>query len=302
MEFGIPQYNVHIIMAIFGIFGLAMGAVSGGLIVRRHKFNGRTAAIFILILTFINISLFFCEAFIGCYSTVSIIGANGWSKNYNYTQPCNANCHCQSAPLYPVCDKSGQAFFSPCHAGCRDVKIIDATKHELEFSSCECKPEEVLSRKNCQDGCTSKALIFIAIIIIGSFAIGNCLVPGILLLLRSVPPEHRSIALGLQGFVISLFASLPSPFIWGIIVDTTCLVWSYTCPGIKGACAIYQPVLLRRRLHFTYVAFRCASAIFDIYVVKQARGISFINEADDNNKRPTNVSEVTGKTMQATPC
>lgn len=50
---------------------------------------------------------------------------------------------------------------------------------------------------------------------------------------RSVPPVHRSIALGFQGFVISLFASLPSPFIWGTIVDTTCLVWSYTCPEAK---------------------------------------------------------------------
>ncbi|VDO49454.1 unnamed protein product, partial [Brugia timori] len=183
-QFGIPQYNVYILMAFFGIFGLAIGAISGGVIVRRHNFSGRGAAILILVLSMVNIALFFSKAFFGCYSTVSTVGANGREAehsenlenflglifrltNYNYTQPCNANCDCQSAPLYPICDK-----------------MIDVRKQELEFSSCECKPEEVLSRKNCQDNCSLKAALFFILIIIGSFVVGNCLVPGMLLLLR----------------------------------------------------------------------------------------------------------------------
>ncbi|VBB32922.1 unnamed protein product [Acanthocheilonema viteae] len=304
MQFGIPQYKVHILMASFGIFGLAMGAISGAIIVRRYKFSGRGAAILIMVLSVVNIALFFSKAFFGCYSTVSTVGANGRSINYNYTQSCNANCGCQSAPLYPICDKSGYAYFSPCHAGCRDVRITDVRKHELEFSSCECKPEEVLSRKNCRDGCSLNAMLFSILITIGSFAVGNCLVPGMLLLLRSVPPVHRSIALGFQGFVVSLFASLPSPFIWGAIVDTTCLVWSYTCPEIKGACAIYEPILLRQRLHFTYVAFRLASALADLYVIKHAHGINIVNEADEGPKHPSGMMapHVAGQSVQCTLC
>ncbi|EFO20201.1 hypothetical protein LOAG_08290 [Loa loa] len=304
MQFGIPQYNVHILMASFGIFGLAIGAISGGIIIRRHKFSGRGAAILILVFSIVNIVLFFSKAFFGCYSTVSIIGANGRSTNYNYTQPCNANCGCQSASLYPICDKSGYAYFSPCHAGCRDVRIIDSIKHELEFSSCECKPEEVLSRRNCQDDCNLKAMLFFILIIIGSFAIGNCLVPGMLLLLRSVPQVHRSIALGFQGFVVSLFASLPSPLIWGTIVDTTCLVWSYTCPEAKGACVIYEPVLLRQRLHFTYVAFRLASVVADLYVIKHARGINIIDVEDNRQKNPNDImaANVAEQSVKCTFC
>uniref|UniRef100_A0A0R3RJ03 Solute carrier organic anion transporter family member n=1 Tax=Elaeophora elaphi TaxID=1147741 RepID=A0A0R3RJ03_9BILA len=175
IQFGIPQYNVHILMASFGIFGLAVGAISGGIIVRRHKFSGRSAATLILVLSIVNIVLFFGKAFFGCYSTVSAVGINGRSTDYNYTQSCNTNCGCQSAPLYPICDKSGYAYFSPCHAGCRDVRITDVRKHELEFSSCECKPEEVLSRKNCQDDCSLKAMLFFILIVIGLFAVGNCL-------------------------------------------------------------------------------------------------------------------------------
>nr|CDP95437.1 Bm4182, isoform b [Brugia malayi] len=303
-QFGIPQYNVYILMAFFGIFGLAIGAISGGVIVRRHKFSGRGAAILILVLSMVNIALFFSKAFFGCYSTVSTVGANGRLTNYNYTQPCNANCDCQSAPLYPICDKSGYAYFSPCHAGCHDVRMIDVRKQELEFSSCECKPEEVLSRKNCQDNCSLKAALFFILIIIGSFVVGNCLVPGMLLLLRSVPPVHRSIALGFQGFVVSLFASLPSPLIWGAVVDTTCLVWSYTCPEAKGACAIYEPVLLRQRLHFTYVAFRLASALADLYVIKHAGGINILGEEDERQKYPEDMEapQIAGQSVRCTLC
>ncbi|VDO26933.1 unnamed protein product [Onchocerca flexuosa] len=284
IQFGIPQYNVHILMASFGIFGLAAGAISGGIIVRRQKFSGRGTAIFLVIFSVVNIALFFSKGLFGCYSTTSQVGVNGRSTNYNYTQLCNANCGCQSAPLYPICDKSGYAFFSPCHAGCRNVRITDVKTHELEFSSCQCKPEEVLSRKNCQDDCNLKAMFFFILMIIGSFAGGNCIVPGILLILRSVPSIHRSIALGFQGFMISLFASLPSPFIWGTIVDTTCLVWNYTCPENKGACVIYDPILLRQRLHFTYVGIRLISAIADLYVIKHADSINIMDEPNDNQK------------------
>ncbi|VDK88935.1 unnamed protein product [Onchocerca ochengi] len=287
IHFSIPQYNVHILMAFFGIFGLGAGAISGGLIVRRQKFSGRGTAIFLVIFSVVNIAFFFSEGLFGCYSITNQVGVNGRSTNYNYTQLCNANCGCQSAPLYPVCDKSGYAFFSPCHAGCRDVcvRITDVKMHELEFSSCECKPEEMLSRKNCQDDCKLKAMFFCLLMIIGSFAGGNCIVPGILLILRSVPPMHRSIALGFQGFMVSLFASLPSPFIWGIIVDTTCLVWNYTCPEDKGACVIYEPKLLRQRLHFTYVGIRLLSTIFDLYVIKHAGNINIMDETNDNQKQ-----------------
>ena len=42
--------------------------------------------------------------------------------NYNFTRGCNADCSCDGANLFPVCDKNGYAFYSPCHAGCREVK------------------------------------------------------------------------------------------------------------------------------------------------------------------------------------
>jgi MFS family permease len=63
------------------------------------------------------------------------------------------------------------------------------------------------------------AVFFFVAVIIGSFAAGCGMVPAMLILLRSVPPATRSISLGLQGFLVSLIGTLPSPIFWGFIVD-----------------------------------------------------------------------------------
>ncbi|VDN04112.1 unnamed protein product [Thelazia callipaeda] len=290
IQFDIPQYNVYILLASFGVFGFAMGAISGSIFVRYYRLNGRQIAILLFVLSLITNILFLSKAFVGCYSTSTAVGINGRLTNYNYTHTCNSNCACQSSPLYPVCDKSGFVYFSPCHAGCHDVKIVDLKIHQLEFSSCECAPDKVLSKENCKSNCTVKAWIFFILAMLGAFIAGNCLVPGMLLLIRSVPPAHRSIAFGLQGFLVSLFATLPSPLVWGAIVDTTCLVWNYTCHGTKGACIIYEADLLRQRLHFTYVTFRLLSTLIDLYVIKHANGINILNEPNAANKVMNNKS------------
>jgi hypothetical protein len=53
-HYGIPQYRVHTFMAMFGVFGFACGAMSGGFIMRRFKLTGRHAA---LLLLFVSVSL-----------------------------------------------------------------------------------------------------------------------------------------------------------------------------------------------------------------------------------------------------
>lgn len=62
---------------------------------------------------------------------------------------------------------------------------------------------------------------------------------------RSVPPTTRSLSLGVQGMMVSLFGTLPSPVFWGFLIDGTCLVWEKTCSGANGACSIYDPVQMR---------------------------------------------------------
>jgi len=80
---------------------------------------------------------------------------------------------------------------------------------------------------------------FFVTIVLGAFIAGTGVVPGMLLLLRSVPPETRSPALGLQGLLVSGIGTLPSPVLWGLVIDSACRVWDYECQK-RGACNVRE--------------------------------------------------------------
>lgn len=63
--------------AMFGVFGFACGTATGGFVTRKFKLNGRRAALFVLVISILNVSVFFSKSFIGCHSIVNTIGKNG---------------------------------------------------------------------------------------------------------------------------------------------------------------------------------------------------------------------------------
>uniref|UniRef100_A0A0N5AUA4 Solute carrier organic anion transporter family member n=1 Tax=Syphacia muris TaxID=451379 RepID=A0A0N5AUA4_9BILA len=283
-HFGVPQYKAHQLIAMFGVFGFALGIVTGGYIVRKFKLNGRKAATYIAIVSLLNMSLFFAKAFIACNSVVNSVGIAGRATNLTYNSECNVDCNCYNSPLYPVCSPDGTPYFSPCHAGCRQVNVKQLSTYELEFSNCDCNPGQVLKKAYCQDDCKWMLVIFFITVISGAFVAGTGMVAGVLITIRSVPQEKRSLALGLEGFLISLLATLPSPMLWGFVYDSACLVWNTTCTG-NGACAIYDPNLLRTRVHFFYTAIRFNSFLTDLFVVYHAKDLNLL---DDKPKKPKN--------------
>ncbi|TKR72326.1 hypothetical protein L596_019795 [Steinernema carpocapsae] len=285
-HYGIPQYKVHLYMAAFGVFGFALGTVAGGLFTRWTKMNGRKVAFFVFFVSTLNFVIFFSKTFLGCSSVVNSVGANGRDTNFNYTRTCNADCGCDSAQLYPVCDSTGYAYYSPCHAGCRDVIVKDIDSYELEFANCECVNDNfgVVNKNFCKDDCNLMIILFFTSVICGAFVAGTGVVPGMLILIRSVPPATRSIALGLQGFLVSLFGTLPSPVIWGAIIDSACLVWDRSCPDRKGACNIYDPDALRIKMHVIYVSIRIMAMFTDLYVLYHAKGLNILEEDEEEEK------------------
>ncbi|KAF7625978.1 Solute carrier organic anion transporter family member [Meloidogyne graminicola] len=272
-HYGIPQYQVHIYMAFFGVLGFALGVASG-------------AAIYVLIISCINTGLFGIKPLLGCYSTVNSIGrdVNQFNKNtkLNLTRECNSDCGCKSVKLYPVCDIKGNVYYSPCHAGCRHIEVLDAEKNSMEFSECDCAVGGIVSKKLCPDNCIMMRYAFFITIILGAFIAGTGVVPGMLLLLRSVPPETRSPALGLQGLLVSAIGTLPSPVLWGYVIDSACRVWDYEC-NRRGSCNIYDPWALRMRMHFLYIAIRGISLLADIYVCIHAKGLNL--QEEDNERK-----------------
>lgn len=54
--------------------------------------------------------------------------------------------------------------------------------------------------------------------------------------------------LGFGTFIVSLFALIPGPIIFGRIIDSTCLIWNYRCRQ-RGNCLQYDPIKFRYYLH-----------------------------------------------------
>lgn len=50
--------------------------------------------------------------------------------------------------------------------------------------------------------------------------------------------------------MISLFALIPGPIIYGRIIDSTCLVWTEEC-GKRGNCQLYDQKLFRYYINIT---------------------------------------------------
>uniref|UniRef100_A0A914S081 Kazal-like domain-containing protein n=1 Tax=Parascaris equorum TaxID=6256 RepID=A0A914S081_PAREQ len=147
---------------------------------RELSLNGRCAALFVFVVSTINLCLFAAKIFLGCQSVVNTIGLTGMATNFNYTVPCNADCGCESAPLFPVCNSKGYAYYSPCHAGCREVNSNVALSSEMH------DPGEVLKKELCNDDCKMMIIVFFICVIVGAFVAGNGLVPGMLILLRYI--------------------------------------------------------------------------------------------------------------------
>uniref|UniRef100_A0A0M3JB98 EXS domain-containing protein n=1 Tax=Anisakis simplex TaxID=6269 RepID=A0A0M3JB98_ANISI len=79
-----------------------------------------------------------------------------------------------------------------------------------------------------------------------------------------------------------LLATLPSPIVWGFIVDSACIRWNRTCGDLtRGACSIYNSDALRLRTHITYGVMRLVSLISDAWVFYYAKDLRLTDEDPD---------------------
>lgn len=89
-----------------------------------------------------------CDGSTSAYISFFCFIYNSFSEtNFNFTTSCNSECGCENVQIFPVCDITGQTFYSPCHAGCRHVHVLDLDTYELEFSDCDCAIDGLVNKK-----------------------------------------------------------------------------------------------------------------------------------------------------------
>ncbi|XP_058446034.1 solute carrier organic anion transporter family member 74D [Malaya genurostris] len=166
-------------------------------------------------------------------------------------------------------------------------KRRDVTEEQSSTTSTPVE-EAVLTAKlipgACLKGCAMGFYLFSIISsIINCFGasgrIGNLLVN-----YRCVAKEDKSFTQGLILMMISLFALIPGPIIYGRIIDSTCLVWTEEC-GSRGNCQLYDQRLFRYYINLTALGLTAIGVFFDILVWWYGRSLDLYGDQEAQQKK-----------------
>jgi len=107
---------------------------------------------------------------------------------------------------------------------------------------------------------------------------------------RCVDEKDKSLSMGLNLTLMSLLALIPSPIIFGHIIDKSCMVWGKTCTG-RGHCWLYDSSTLKYTLNFTAAFFIFIGTIFDGLVWYYVKDIKIFDEEENNENKITSKNE-----------
>ncbi|XP_029303449.1 solute carrier organic anion transporter family member 2B1 isoform X2 [Cottoperca gobio] len=230
-----------------------LGTVLGGVLMRRLNLSVSgasklcTAAILLCLFSSTPLLL------IGC-PTQKVAGVFPQSD----AMSCSASCHCPEEAFNPVCGSDGVEFTSPCHAGCMTIET-DANNKVTNYTGCRCS-SGFASPHTCGSGCSNLLLPFVALLGVTSFIASFSQTPSYMMILRTVPTEDKSLAVGVQYMLFRVLAFMPGPVLYGTVIDTTCILWGEKC-GKQTSCQYYDLERFRQRFLGLQVVFVCGGLL-----------------------------------------
>uniref|UniRef100_A0A673IW37 Solute carrier organic anion transporter family member n=1 Tax=Sinocyclocheilus rhinocerous TaxID=307959 RepID=A0A673IW37_9TELE len=247
------------LIGVSNLPALALGIVTGGFIMKKFKLNILGASKFCITASLLTFSALLVQYFLQCDNsqvaglTVSYQGAPEVSYQQNtLISQCNMACSCSLKHWDPICAASnGLTYASPCLAGCQTSTGVGK---EMVFHNCTCIGDSpfpyanmsaVLGQCPRKSDCDYMFKFYMAVTIIGSFFPACAATPGYIILLRSINPELKSLALGVHILLIRTLGGIPPAIYFGALIDRTCLKWGTKQCGGRGACRIYDSIAFR---------------------------------------------------------
>ncbi|XP_028413377.1 solute carrier organic anion transporter family member 4C1-like [Dendronephthya gigantea] len=256
VKFGLDGVSVGYVLATISFTGVVIGVASGSIIVRLFslKTTCKKAAAATAICNLLAIGGTLIYLIPAC-ENANIAGvalqyhspSMNQSSNFGLLKSqCNKNCGCSLKSFSPVCGSDNLTYFDSCHAGCTQ-------RHRNKtFTNCSCIPGKARNKRGsatlgyCDRDCKN-LVIFSLFAVISSAIRFTALVPTRTVTLRCVPDDKRAFASGVTYVIYKTFGLLPSPIIFGHIVDESCRLWQNIC-GRKGRCFDYDIVSLSRNI------------------------------------------------------
>jgi len=125
-------------------------------------------------------------------------------------------------------------------------------------------------------GCDAAFKYWIITVGIISIVASTGRVGNVLVALRCVDVKDKSLSFAMNIVSISLFAALPSPVIFGAIIDNTCILWQQEC-GETTNCLMYDADQLRLYFMLTTASIMVLGVAFDVAVVYYSKDIQIFD-------------------------
>ncbi|XP_045543927.1 solute carrier organic anion transporter family member 2A1 isoform X1 [Salmo salar] len=238
---------------------VAVGMLVGGVIMKRTGLSLKTIPRFSVAMLTISVILIIPLFFMGC-PTQRVAKVN--YTPHGFLATCYSNCSCPVNAFNPVCGSDNTEYLSPCHAGCKEYTKDPKNKFRvLKYTDCICIAYRQGSGGGtarpgpCPNQCPHYLLPVMFLISLAGLIASLTHNPIYMMVLRTVPHEDKSFAIGVQFLLMRVLAWLPAPALFGIVIDSSCIWWKYSCDNRLG-CGYYNNNILRNRYLGLQVGFK----------------------------------------------
>ncbi|XP_046422580.1 solute carrier organic anion transporter family member 74D [Neodiprion fabricii] len=313
IQYGTSAGGGTVLAGPLSLCGMVIGFVGSGIVISKYKPGPRLLLGWNVIVGCCYLAGMVTYSFLGCPDS-GVQGVDMETSTLNLTAPCNQDCTCEGIKYSPVCHvPSGTTFFSACHAGCKTML------NKNEFGDCSCAiglgsleyegqtpsaPTPVLPESQAQSNQSSSTIDTDKVVKAGPcprncdgpytwFVVITCLmqvigcsgkIGNVLVNYRAVEKEDKSIAQGFSLMLISLFALIPGPIIYGTVIDSTCLIWNDSC-GERGNCWFYHKDDFRYLLNVSAIGFIVIGIAFDSAVWYLAKNLDLYGSDEVDQRR-----------------
>lgn len=102
----------------------------------------------------------------------------------------------------------------------------------------------------CVQGCMGVFLMFATISGVINLFGASGRITNLLVNYRCVDKKDKAFSQGLFLMLISMFAMIPGPILYGWVIDRACLVWNFKCKE-RGNCQLYDQTAFRYYFNVT---------------------------------------------------
>uniref|UniRef100_A0A8C3AWD3 Solute carrier organic anion transporter family member n=1 Tax=Cyclopterus lumpus TaxID=8103 RepID=A0A8C3AWD3_CYCLU len=281
--FGQSASKAIFLIGILNLPAVALGIITGGLILKRFKLGVIGAARVSITASVGSLCLLFIQIFIYC-DKAEVAGLTVSYNQQTLLSQCNMGCSCSVKHWDPVCAYNGVTYASPCLAGCQTFTGIGRDMVTPTLISINMSVE--LGQCPRRSNCDHIFKIYMALSALGSFISACGGTPGYIVLLRSIQKDLKSLALGMQTLIVRTLGGIPPPIYFGALIDRTCLKWGTKQCGGRGACRLYDADKFRMTFLGLITGLYFLSNILwgGLYfkIVKRQKKLALTNQAKEN--------------------